>query len=58
MVVALGLIGVPAVQAFSLSVLYGLVVMASGIPGGLMWLLMRRHAHAPHPHPAMPQARD
>jgi uncharacterized protein (TIRG00374 family) len=43
MVVALGLIGIPSVQAFSLSVLYGLVVMASGVPGGLLWLLARRH---------------
>jgi uncharacterized protein (TIRG00374 family) len=46
MVVALGLIGVPAAAAFSLSVLYGLVVMASGIPGGVIWLLMRRVAPA------------
>lgn len=42
MVVALGLIGVPAAAAFSLSILYGLVVMASGIPGGVIWLAMRR----------------
>jgi uncharacterized membrane protein YbhN (UPF0104 family) len=46
MVVALGLIGVPAVAAFSLSVLYGLVVMASGVPGGVIWLMMRRVAPA------------
>jgi uncharacterized protein (TIRG00374 family) len=46
MVVALGLIGVPAAAAFSLSVLYGLVVMASGVPGGVIWLLMRRVAPA------------
>jgi uncharacterized protein (TIRG00374 family) len=38
MVVALGLIGVPAIAAFSLSVLYGLVVMAAGLPGGFIWL--------------------
>lgn len=42
MVVALGLIGVPAAAAFSLSILYGLVVMASGIPGGMIWLVTRR----------------
>ena len=42
MVVALGLVSVPGAQAFSLSVLYGLVVMASGIPGGVLWLLARR----------------
>ena len=46
MVVALGLIGVPAAAAFTLSVLYGLVVMASGVPGGVIWLLMRRVAPA------------
>lgn len=38
MVVALGLVGVPAIAAFSLSVLYGLVVMAAGLPGGFIWL--------------------
>jgi glycosyltransferase 2 family protein len=42
MVVALGLIGIPATAALSLSILYGLVIMASGIPGGLAWLAMRR----------------
>jgi uncharacterized protein (TIRG00374 family) len=46
MVVALGLVGVPAAAAFSLSVLYGLVVMASGVPGGVIWLMMRRVAPA------------
>ena len=44
MVVALGLIGVPAAAAFTLSVLYGFVVMASGVPGGVIWLMMRRVA--------------
>ena len=42
MVVALGLIGVPSAEAFSLSVLFGLVVMASGIPGGVLWLISKR----------------
>lgn len=42
MVHALGLIGVASAPAFSLSVLYGLVVMASGIPGGLLWLASQR----------------
>ena len=52
MVVALGLIGVPAIAAFSLSVLYGLVVLASGIPGGVIWLMSRR----PRPADAKTQA--
>jgi glycosyltransferase 2 family protein len=42
MVVALGLIGIPVSAALSLSILYGLVVMASGVPGGVIWLIMRR----------------
>lgn len=46
MVVTLGLIGVPSVEAFSLSVLFGLVVMASGIPGGIIWLSRRRARRA------------
>jgi len=47
MVVALGLIGVPAAQAFSLSVLSGLAVAASGIPGGLLWLFRRQTGPLP-----------
>jgi uncharacterized membrane protein YbhN (UPF0104 family) len=46
MVVTLGLIGVQSVDAFSLSVLFGLVVMASGIPGGIIWLSRPRARHA------------
>lgn len=49
MVVALGLIAVPPVQALSLSILYGLVVMACGVPGGFIWLLALRHAPAEGP---------
>jgi len=39
MVVALGAIGVPAEGALVLSVVVGLVGMASALPGGLIWLL-------------------
>ena len=46
MVVALGVVGVPAAQAFSTSVLFGLVIMASGIPGGILWLLSRKRGLA------------
>lgn len=46
MVVALGLIGVPAVKALSLSILSGLVVMASGLVGGAVWLVTHRHGQA------------
>ncbi len=44
MIVALGLIGIPAAAAFSLSVLSGLVAMASGVPGGVAWLVTRESA--------------
>ena len=39
MITAFGLVAVPSEQAFALSVLFGVVVMAIGIPGGLVWLL-------------------
>lgn len=41
MVFVLGQIGVPAEQAFALSVIFGLVVMLSGLPGGAFWLMIR-----------------
>lgn len=55
MVHALGLIGVASAEAFSLSVLYGLVVMASGIPGGVLWLASRRERPTVTPTPAESQ---
>lgn len=39
MVTAFGFVGVAADQAFVLSVLFGLVIMVVGLPGGLVWLL-------------------
>ncbi len=42
MVVALGLAGVPADAALSVSILFGLAQIAAGIPGGVLWLLARR----------------
>lgn len=42
MIVALGLVQVSANDAFSLSLLFGLVVLASGFPGGLLWLSTAR----------------
>jgi hypothetical protein len=56
MVVALGLIGVPAAQAFSLSVLTGLVIAASGIPGGILWLLRRQNGRLPERAPHTPES--
>jgi uncharacterized membrane protein YbhN (UPF0104 family) len=56
MVVSLGLIGVPSAQAFSISVLFGLVVMASGVPGGALWLLNRKRK--PSAPPVEPHAQE
>ncbi len=39
MVTAFGFAGVPAADAFTLSVLFGLAAIASGLPGGLVWIL-------------------
>jgi uncharacterized membrane protein YbhN (UPF0104 family) len=38
MIFALGLIGVPSDAAFALSVMYGLLSLAIGLMGGLVWL--------------------
>lgn len=38
MVVALGLAGVPAEAALSVSILFGLAQIAAGLPGGALWL--------------------
>ncbi|MBF0305601.1 MAG: flippase-like domain-containing protein [Alphaproteobacteria bacterium] len=39
MVAAFGFVGVPAASALVLSILYGLVVIVTGLPGGAIWLL-------------------
>lgn len=39
MVVALGMVGVPASSAFSLSLLFGLVVAVASLPGAMIWML-------------------
>lgn len=38
MIIAFGLLGVPAVRAFALSVLFGLSLLLAALPGGLLWL--------------------
>ena len=43
MVLVFGLTGMPAVEALSISILFGLVGLASGMPGGLLWLFDRSH---------------
>lgn len=58
MVAAFGLVGVPAADAFALSVLFGLAVLASGLPGGVLWLWTgRRRIGEVPPAPAAPAAR-
>ncbi|MBF0186319.1 MAG: flippase-like domain-containing protein [Magnetococcales bacterium] len=42
MIAAFGFIGVPAQEAFVLSVGFGLVILATGLPGGPVWLFTRR----------------
>lgn len=41
MVTVLGLSGVPAEAALALSILLGLALIVTGLPGGVMWLLSR-----------------
>lgn len=44
MVVAFGFVGVPAASALAVSLLFGLVQVVVGLPGGLLWLADRRAA--------------
>jgi hypothetical protein len=37
MVVAFGYVNVPAESAFAMSVLFGLTMLMSGIPGSILW---------------------
>lgn len=39
MVTAFAFVGIGYEEAFALSVLFGLVIMATGVPGGIIWLL-------------------
>lgn len=42
MVVALGLVGVPANRSLALSICYGLCLVAISLPGGVLWFISRR----------------
>lgn len=46
MVAALGLAGVPADAALSVSILFGLAQIAAGLPGGVLWLAQARRGSA------------
>jgi uncharacterized membrane protein YbhN (UPF0104 family) len=39
MVIALGFVSVPAADALVISLTFGMLVVATGIPGGILWLL-------------------
>lgn len=47
MVLGLAQAGVPEAPALALSVMFGLVQIAAGLPGGLLWLAARRGKPAP-----------
>ncbi len=42
MVVLLGAFAIGAAQAVSVSILFGILLLVGGIPGGLLWLTMRK----------------
>ncbi len=46
MITAFGFVGVPEHSSLALSILFGLVVIVTGLPGGLIWLLSRDRAAA------------
>lgn len=46
MVTAFGFVGVPEHSSLALSILFGLVVVVTGLPGGAIWLLSRDRAAA------------
>jgi glycosyltransferase 2 family protein len=43
MIIALGYLGVQPEQALALSILYGLLVLCSALPGGFIWLIKSNH---------------
>ena len=47
MVTAFGFVGVPAESALVMSVLYGLITVATSLPGGLIWLMSSDRSTAP-----------
>lgn len=47
LVILLGALGVGATQAISVSILFGILLLVGGIPGGILWLTMRTPREAP-----------
>ena len=42
MVVAFGFVGIPAADALVVSLTFGALLVAAGMPGGILWLLSGR----------------
>lgn len=42
LVILLGALGIGATQAISVSILFGIVLLIGGLPGGLLWLNMKK----------------
>jgi glycosyltransferase 2 family protein len=54
LVVLLGWIGIPAEQAFALSIGYGFVTIVAALPGGLIWAQSRESSVSPDPRGVQP----
>ena len=48
MVIGLSMVGVEAEQALALSIIFGISMVLSGIPGGFLWLLHRTSNNSVH----------
>ena len=54
LVVLLGWVGIPAEQAFALSIGYGFITIVAALPGGLIWAQSRESSVSPNPHGVQP----
>ena len=54
LIIGLGLGGVSSETAVAASLVFGLLTMAFGLPGGLLWLRQRPHGAPPNLHQEMP----
>jgi len=52
LVILLGSLGIAAEHAASVSILYGIVLLVGGLPGGLIWLVTRKQQAPDAPPPA------
>jgi uncharacterized membrane protein YbhN (UPF0104 family) len=49
LVILLGALGVGATQAVSVSILFGIVLLVGGLPGGVLWLIRKKSPQTIHP---------